>query len=390
MRFLRIIGYLLGACVVFSLIVSLLIKLFFPASKIKRLVETQVWQHANREARLGDVRVSWRGLSVSDFQLSDVPGFSAGTCLTVDKMAVRWALSPLVSRQVKIVKMELFNPKIQVTRMKDGESFNLSDLAGGAAGANTPTASAPPASKGRAWRWSIDTIHLANGVILFKDLSPAGQSSTLSDIDLLLTDFDPTRVNWTLTIGRIQNSVYNASDASLQGSLQGIDPTLRQLNGSMRLKQGPGQVRNLSRLADSSRGARIALLPLVMLQNLDRIGFVRLGLPDFSQLDIDHIAGDYSFERGVMKINTLDIVGPHVTVQAGGTVNLVDGQLGVDVLLRTPQRMDVKLKITGTLSNPKTNLDSLKQKMFKATLNEVLKNPNSIKDVEKNLKNIFK
>ena len=68
-------------------------------------------------------------------------------------------------------------------------------------------------------------------------------------------------------------------------------------------------------------------MPIVMLQNLTRLGGINLGLPDLSHLQIDHIAGDYTFTHGTMKIDTFQIVGPQVTIGAMGSIQLAPGTL---------------------------------------------------------------
>ena len=132
-----------------------------------------------------------------------------------------------------------------------------------------------------------------------------------------------------------------------------------------------------------------------MLQTLDRSGLVKLGLPDFSRLRISNINGDYVFKKGTMEIKTFEITGPEMTLNSIGTVGLAGNQaLNVEVNLHTPKptmmgEMDLKLKIDGTLSQPKTNLDHLKKKAFKATIRS-LGEGDAGKEINKALKNLFR
>ncbi|OGR90492.1 MAG: type II secretion system protein GspN [Elusimicrobia bacterium RIFCSPLOWO2_01_FULL_59_12] len=337
-KYLRILFTGLGCLVGLLLIAALALRVFFPPAKLRRLVENQIRGQLNREARLGDVRLGLRGLTIDQFKLSDVPTFSAGTFLEVDQARVRWSLLPFRSKKV--------------------------------------------------------AVHLRRGSVHMGDRPSAKLTSTLSDIDLRVRNFSATQAEGQLTVKALQNPSYKARDFSVEWALKGLDANLGKLNGWMRLKQGPGLVHNLDRLAASSRGARLALMPLVTLQKLDRMGFVRLGLPDFSRLDIEKINGRYTFKDGTLTIDTFDIVSPQATIGALGTVDLVSGRLGVDVTLRTPKptllgEMDLKMRITGTLSEPKTNLDHLKKKAFKATVHQLWNSPDNKKKLDATLKNIF-
>ena len=395
-KFIKIIAVSLSVLVGLMVLATLSIRVLYPPAKLRRLVEEQIRRDLHREAQLGGVQVGIGGLTLSRFKLSEVPSFSAGTFLAVDEMDVRWAWLPLLSKQVLINAIILDKPQINLIRRADGKTLNISDLSTVTAPPSVKAAGVPVAAAARtgAWSWRVDEIHLRHGAIQFSDRSPAKQTSALSDIELILRGFNPARVQGRLTIGQLQNPVYTARDFSAEWSLHEIDPTLGHLNGWIRLKQGRGLIQNLSNLVNSSRGAKLALLPLVMLQNIDRLGFIRLGLPDFSRLSITRIDGDYGFKEGTMRINTFEIVSPQLSIGALGAIELASGGLAVDVTLNTPQptllgEMNLKMHISGTLSHPKTNVGSLKKKAFKATVKQLLNKPDFQKNINDTLKNIF-
>lgn len=95
-----------------------------------------------------------------------------------------------------------------------------------------------------------------------------------------------------------------------------------------------------------------------------------------------------------MTIEKFHVDGAQMTMDASGTVQLATQALNLNVKLHAPQRslmgqMDMKIQITGTLSNPKTNLDSLKKSAFKATISNILQNPNQAGQALDNLKKLF-
>jgi uncharacterized protein YhdP len=387
-----------GILVALTVIATVALRIAFPPAKLKKLVAAQVRQELNRDITIGDVHLGMGGISIQDLKLSEVPHFSAGTFLTVDRVTVSWALRPLLSKQVVVQSILLAKPQVTIIRMANAKTYNISDL--GAVSGNAPASkTTKPSDKktvqtSSGWGWRVDQVHLRGGVIQFEDRSPAHQDTTFSDIELKIKDFDPTRVQGKLTVSKLKNPVYTASDFAADWSLHDIDPTLRHLNGSFKLTQGPGEVKNLKNLAASSKAAKLALMPLVVLQSLDKLGIVKMGLPDFSRLDISHIDGDYGFKNGLMTINQFQIVGPQLTIGATGNVELAPGKLNVEVNLDTPKpvlmgEMNLKMHVGGTLDNPQTNLDSLKKKAFKATVKTLLDKPGVQKSIDDNLKKIF-
>jgi uncharacterized protein YhdP len=397
-RLKQILFIAVGVFVILPLVISLGLRLFYPSAKLRRLVETQIQQATQRQAQIGDIQLSLWGIGIDRFKLSEVPSLSSGTFVAVNRMSVRWAILPLLSRHVAIQTVTLENPQIFLIRRANGQTLNISDLTDSTSAKATVDKRGKPGSpaeaSAKAWTWSVDAIRLKDGRIAFDDQSPARQSSTLSHIDLTIRDFDPTRVQGQLTVGQLDNPVYHARDFYVQWNLHEMDPSLAHLTGSCKLTQGTGSVQNLDKLVSSSKAARVALMPLVMLQSLDKLGFVKLGLPEFSHLDILKITGDYDFKDGTMKINSSEIDGPQMNVKSRGTIELASGQLAVDVALHTPKpvllgEMDLKMQIGGTLSDPKTNLDSLKKKAFKATVKTLMDKPGVQKGIDDTLKKIF-
>jgi hypothetical protein len=186
-----------------------------------------------------------------------------------------------------------------------------------------------------------------------------------------------TRSSGRFHIDEFHHPYYSARDFSLTWSLSDMDPTWCHLNGWARLKQGPGLLENVDQLVATSPSAKLALAPVMMLTNLERTGFVNFGLPDLRRWPLKTIEGDYRFDKGFMRINRFSIASPQLGMEASGTVELATEKLSLDVELKSPARtvlgaLDVKMHVSGTVSNPKADLESLKKKAFKATLSNLL------------------
>jgi uncharacterized protein involved in outer membrane biogenesis len=390
----------LGVLMAVVLLLTGVLHWMYPPARLRAMVQEQLRKQLHRESQIGPVDLGFWGISLERLKLSDVPDFNAGTFLFVEKAQVHWALMPLLHHQIVVRDIVFQSPQVNLVRHANGKTLNVSDLQGaapitqGSTNRAPPTQPATPAAETKKsdWSWKINEIRLKNALINFNDLSPAGMTTTLSAIDLSLKDLTETHAEGSLTVGRIQNTVYTAKDFNVEWLLGDIDPRLTHVNGKINLKQGPGLVQNLNKLAASSKSAQLVFMPLLMLQNLDHLGIVKLGLPDFSHLVIDSITGEYVFTNGTMTIQTFAIQSATLQVDAKGTIELASEKLSVDVHLQTPQKagpMSVQLHISGTLSNPQTDLNSLKKQAFKATVSGLLNNPDTKKEINKALKSLF-
>jgi len=205
-----------------------------------------------------------------------------------------------------------------------------------------------------------------------------------------------TRSKGSFHIDEFHNPHYSAHDFSLTWSLSDMDPTWNHLSGWARLEQGPGLLENIDQLMASNPSAKMALAPVTMLMNLERTGFVNFGLPNLRHWPIQSIEGDYGFDNGMMHIKHFVLTSAQLGMEASGIVELSTGKLSVDVELKSSPRtvlgaLDIKTHVTGTVSHPQADLESLKKKAFRATLTNLLQNPDAAgKDVGDVLKKLFR
>jgi uncharacterized protein involved in outer membrane biogenesis len=405
---MKVIKILFVSFLVLLLVGSFALHAFFPVARLRALAQSEIRAQLHRDVQLGDISLGLFGLTVDRLRLSEKPDFSAGTFLYVDRVKIRWALWPLLRHRLTLSAIELDKPQINLVRFADGKTLNINDLIQNTNQSPNRTTTAPPvsvqvASAGAGslarplsdWTWFVHEIRLEHGTIRFDDRSPARQSTSLSDIRLVLKDFDATHMQGKLTIDMAENAFYKAQDFSLEWALTEIDPTFNRVNGWARLKQGAGRINNISALVSSSSSARTLFLPLTLVQNLNRSGVLRIGGPDLNYWTLKSIVGDYEFERGTMRIQKFSVDSDQLSMQAGGLIQLASGQLAVDVSLQAPKQkltgpLDVKLHLSGTLSHPITDLKSLKQQAFKASLKGLMGSPDVRNEVDKTFKKLFR
>jgi len=399
---MKIVKIILVGILLFLIAGTVVIRFFFPAARIRALAQSQIRSQMHREAQMGDISLGLFGLSIERFRLSEKPGFAAGTFLYVENVRIRWSLWPLLHRRLWLSNVLLEQPQVNLIRLPDGKTLNISDLIQ----ETNQRAMVPPEVQWAAigtqaapaarsdWTWFIREIRLKEGIIRLDDRSPAQQSTSLNDINLLLKDFDATRMQGRLTISLVQNAFYKARDLSVEWALTDLDPTFGHANGWAKLRQGPGSIDNIPALVSSGKSARTLFLPLMLLQNLDHAGILRIGGPDLRHWVIEHISGDYTFDHGTMRIQNFTVTSRQLGMQAGGWVQLASGQLDVDVHLQAPKTaragaMDLQMHLSGTLNHPKTDIQSLKQQAFKATVNGLLQSSDVRDQVDKALQKLF-
>jgi len=185
-----------------------------------------------------------------------------------------------------------------------------------------------------------------------------------------------------------------------------VTPDLAKVNGTASLKQGPGRILNVEKLAAGSRIGKIALSPLEVLAKLQQKGlFKEVNIPSLLAISFDSIVGDYVLRSGTMDIKTFDLNGRDLTVQDRGTVGLSGVQpINMNVTIKLAPgsvggtvgaivndengRPTLKFTATGSVANPQVKLDihEVGQKALQQAGQEIMKN----KDVQDAVNNVLK
>ncbi len=185
----------------------------------------------------------------------------------------------------------------------------------------------------------------------------------------------PAKLSGHLTVGHIKHEFYDAKNLDFKWNLTDVTPDLSQVNGMSTLKQGPGLLKDVEKLAAMSKSARIALLPIATLQKMDKNGFLKsLGLPSLQTISFSGIHGDYAFRSGVMDIKAFEVTGDDLNLNTTGTIGLagvqpldlrvtmklapgsIRGTLG-QVITDESGRPTLAFAAKGTASNPNVHLD---------------------------------
>ena len=228
----------------------------------------------------------------------------------------------------------------------------------------------------------------------------------------------------------IKHELYEARNLDMKWNLSDVTPDLARVSGTATLRQGEGKFLNAEKLASLSNTARLALLPIVTLQKLDRDGALqRIGLPSLQKIPFNSLQGNYLLQSGVMKVQTFDLTGSDLGLHTEGTIGLsglqpinlrvqmklAPGKLGGDlgqILQDAEGRPTVNFSATGSVAEPRVRLELQEagrkaleragEKIFKGlfgqpkstTATQTDQNSSAssdpVKDLQENLRRIFR
>ena len=158
------------------------VKSFFPEARARAWFVDAARRQLGRDVRLEGLDVGPRGLSLRGLEVSELPGFEAGTFLRVENFRLRPSWRALLKRRLVVAAVAADGLKLRVIRGADGR-FNYETLASSAPAPTKPGAAAPP-------ELDVRRAAVSRGAIEYADAS--GTSWTLTDLDLDLSGFSQT------------------------------------------------------------------------------------------------------------------------------------------------------------------------------------------------------
>lgn len=226
-RILKWVALVGGVLIVAVIAALLVIPKFVDVQKYKPLIEQRVAAATGRPFSLGgDLKLSlfpWAGLSFSDLQLGNPPGFSEKDLLAVQEFDVRVKLLPLIFREIQVERFILKGPKVVLERLKNGNG-NWEGI--GAAGKTTEAAKSQktPAVTHEGGPLPIKSLMVgeftvSDGSVLWIDRTKP-ERRELSDFNLSLTD-----VSLDKPIGITLSALLDGKPVALDGRMGPLGQT---------------------------------------------------------------------------------------------------------------------------------------------------------------------
>jgi len=213
-----------------------------------------------------------------------------------------------------------------------------------------------------------------------------------------------------LAMASIKQEYYEGQNLQMQWALTDVTPDLSRVSGTASLKQGPGKILNVGKLAASSRIGKIVLGPIEAIARLQQIPpFNQVALPNLQTIAFDSLAGAYQLRSGVMDVKTFDLNGRALSISDQGTVGLTgDRPMAMKGSLKLPPgtiggtvgelldkdesgRQLLKFTLTGPMATarPKPDLQDVGKRAVQQAGQEILKNKDVQNAVDGLLKGIF-
>jgi AsmA protein len=125
-KFLKWGAIVVGGLIAFVIVALLVIPMFVNVRQYKPMIEKRVAEATGRTVSFGDdLRLSlfpWAGLTFSDLQMGNPPGFAEKEFLTVKSFDMRVKLLPLFFKDIQVQRFVLNEPQIVLVKSKDGRA----------------------------------------------------------------------------------------------------------------------------------------------------------------------------------------------------------------------------------------------------------------------------
>lgn len=159
-----------------------------------------------------------------------------------------------------------------------------------------------------------------------------------------------------LSVGTLIHPNATVEDVKVGWDLRGVGADLRGLEGDAQLQIGGGRLRAVGDMATQSKLVKVLLFPLLVVQKLGRVGGIRL-FPDFNDIALNRIAGDYLFRGGVMTLRHSEMDSDAARASAAGTIDLSAEALDLTVTAQVANIAPIDVSVTGTFEKPKSRVN---------------------------------
>lgn len=166
----------------------------------------------------------------------------------------------------------------------------------------------------------------------------------------------PISTRGRFTVGTLIHPNATVNDVKLGWDLRGVTPDLRSLDGDARLDVGGGNIRSVGDMATQSKLVKVLIFPLLIVQKLAHVLHLP-GFPDFNDIALRGIVGDYLFNGGVMTLRRSEMDSSVGDVSALGTIDLPAETLALSVTAQVANVAPIDVTVSGTFDNPKSKVN---------------------------------
>ncbi|MBQ4493222.1 MAG: AsmA family protein [Elusimicrobiaceae bacterium] len=185
-KIFKILSIIFVSLVVLFALALFALKLMFPIEKVKAQVQEQVKNKLDREVRFKDFSLSFRGVNITDFALSEKTTFKDGTFIEAKQAHASIDLKALLHKQIKIESIGLNGLTLNIIKDKEGK-FNFDDLLSGEE--QTTLNDTPNEQTGQVLQISAKQLYTKEATINFKD-EATDTNFSVNNLNIQIDDFD--------------------------------------------------------------------------------------------------------------------------------------------------------------------------------------------------------
>lgn len=187
-------------------------------SQIAQQIESQIGRKLSIDGDLSWRFYPWVGITLNDFSLSNRAGFSPDSMLSAKQADIQLKLIPLLSKQVEIGKVQLSNPKLNLSINAKGET-NWGDVTAQSSSDKNTDMPSEQAAGAMVGGLVIQGVDVSNGEISWND-QLSGQHYNLSAFNLKTGKVKPGEpISFDLNTGLQASVLPESANFSLIGNL---------------------------------------------------------------------------------------------------------------------------------------------------------------------------
>ncbi len=195
----------------------------------------------------------------------------------------------------------------------------------------------------------------------------------------------PIDISGAISIGKINHPNFIGGELAFKTNLKNIRPDMKDISGNTSFIVKDGKFSDLYQIAADYKIAKVILSPILLLQKSSKAAKLK-GLPDFNNIDYSLIDGNYTFSKGLMKIEKSTLNSNVADVKTTGKINLATEKLDIRISTKLHKQSGISMStamdliVKGTLTDPKVKPD----------IKSIIKQPAVKKAIDKTLKKLFK
>lgn len=137
-----------------------------------------------------------------------------------------------------------------------------------------------------------------------------------------------------ISIGSVTHRNFSFKNMALLWNVRGITPTLKQVNGDIKLGFGPGRVNDIPAVQESHKLLKVVFLPFIYMHKMNNLSVFSAATAYPKTLDFNRIEAEYGLRSGLAATRCFFVDSPQVVAYAEGTADLGKERVDMNILTR--------------------------------------------------------